>query len=85
MARNVRGEAPSADRPGPGAIVEEVLERWPETAPVFMRLKMACVGCDIAGFETLAEAAAAYGIAVERLLGDLYSAVRGRGAAEEAQ
>jgi hybrid cluster-associated redox disulfide protein len=40
-------------------------------ARVFLRYRMHCAGCVIAPFETLAEACAAYGIPVERLLRDL--------------
>lgn len=73
-----------AERPEAGSVVAIVMERWPETAPIFMRLRMACVGCDVAGFETVAEAAAAYGIAVDRLVAELQAAVMGRDPAGEA-
>jgi len=36
----------------------DVLARWPQTISVFMCHRMACVGCPIAPFETLAEVAA---------------------------
>lgn len=74
----------AAERPEAGSVVAFVMERWPETAPIFLRLKMACVGCDVAPFETVAEAAAAYGIAVERLVAELQAAVIGRESAGEA-
>jgi hybrid cluster-associated redox disulfide protein len=51
--------------------VAEVLERWPETIPVFFRYRMACVGCPIAPFETLAEVAAIYRLDVSRFLNEL--------------
>jgi hybrid cluster-associated redox disulfide protein len=51
--------------------VAEVLERWPETIPVFCRYRMACVGCPIAPFETVAEVAAIYGLDVTRFLNEL--------------
>lgn len=40
--------------------VEEVISRCPQAGAVFTRLRMACVGCVMAPFETLVEAAAAY-------------------------
>ena len=40
--------------------VEDVLTRWPETADVFGRHNMACVGCPVAPFYTVSEAAAIY-------------------------
>ena len=40
--------------------VEDVLTRWPETADVFGRHNMACVGCPVAPFYTVSEAAEIY-------------------------
>lgn len=50
-------ESPALER----RVVAEVLGRWPQTARVFLDRRMACVGCPIAGFETIGEAATAYG------------------------
>jgi hybrid cluster-associated redox disulfide protein len=54
----------------------EVLERWPETIPVFFRYRMACVGCPIAPFETLAEVAAIYGLDRECLVNELRQTIQ---------
>lgn len=51
--------------------VAEVMDRWPQTIPVFFRYRMACVGCPIARFETLAEVAAIYGLNLSRFLNEL--------------
>jgi hybrid cluster-associated redox disulfide protein len=40
--------------------VSELLKRHPYTVAVFMRRRMACVGCAIADFHTIAQAAALY-------------------------
>lgn len=40
--------------------VAEVTEKWPATAIVFAAHGMACVGCAMARFDTLADAATAY-------------------------
>ena len=40
--------------------VEEVLMRWPQTAVVFTRHNMACVGCPVAPFYSVSEAANVY-------------------------
>lgn len=40
--------------------VGEFLDRWPETVSVFNRNGMACPGCAMAPFMTIAEACAAY-------------------------
>ncbi len=55
--------------------VEEILNQWPGTVPVFMRHRMACVGCDLAGFETLAEAVSIYGLDLAIFLDELHQAV----------
>ena len=55
--------------------VEEILNQWPDTAPVFMRHHMACVGCDLAGFETLAEAVSIYGLNLAVFLDELQHAI----------
>jgi hybrid cluster-associated redox disulfide protein len=51
--------------------VAEVLECWPETIPVFFRYRMACVGCPIAPFETLAEVVAIYRVDLTQFLNEL--------------
>lgn len=38
---------------------------------VFLRYHMACIGCSMAAFETLAEAARIYKIPLERLVSEL--------------
>jgi hybrid cluster-associated redox disulfide protein len=55
--------------------VEETLEQWPETAVVFNDYNMACIGCVIAPFCTLAAAANDYGIAEDELLANLQRAI----------
>jgi hybrid cluster-associated redox disulfide protein len=52
----------------PDQLVEEVLHAHPQAARVFIRHRMACVGCPMAPFMTVAEAAAAYDLPTERLL-----------------
>ena len=56
--------------------VEEILNRWPATVPVFMRHRMACVGCDLAGLETLAEAVSIYGLNLAFFMDELHQAVK---------
>lgn len=51
--------------------VEETLQRWPQTARVFIARRMACVGCPIAPFETLDEAGAIYRLDGETFLHEL--------------
>lgn len=56
--------------------VAEVLRRWPETIPVFFRHSMACVGCAMASFETLADVAAIYGLQLSRFLSELQQTIQ---------
>ncbi len=48
--------------------VAEVISRCPDAGAVFMQLRMACVGCAMAPFETLAEAVAAYHLEPDQIL-----------------
>lgn len=51
--------------------VAELLECYPQAARLFLRHRMACVGCDIAAFHTPAEAAVIYGMDAEQFLHEL--------------
>lgn len=63
--------------------VTEVLDRWPATVAVFERRGMACLGCAMARFYTVGEAASEYGLEVEDLLGELRRATQGEGGGQE--
>jgi len=43
-------------------MVAEVLRRWPGTLHVFLRYRLACVGCIMARFERLADVPRVYGL-----------------------
>ena len=47
--------------------VAEIMSRWPATISVFMAYKMHCIGCPIAIFHTLAEAAREHRLDLTRL------------------
>jgi hybrid cluster-associated redox disulfide protein len=57
--------------------VEEVLERWPQTAPVFNHYRSACVGCALSPFCTLEDVAGTYHLNLTIFLADLRAAVDG--------
>ncbi len=63
--------------------VDDLLTRFPRTASVFVHRRMACVGCDVARFETLAEACRIYRQPLVAFLSDLCDAA-GRGADQSA-
>jgi hybrid cluster-associated redox disulfide protein len=52
-------------------IVGDVIERWPATVTVFHGHGMACPGCAMAPFMTVAESAAAYGLKAADLVREL--------------
>ena len=57
-------------------VVAEVLDRWPETIPVFLKYKMDCVGCSMSAFETLSEAAQIYHLPLELFVQDLQNVIQ---------
>lgn len=65
------GRAAISDR----MVVAEVLAQWPETAAVFMRRRMACVGCTMAAFDTVAAVSEVYGFGLEAFIAELQAAV----------
>lgn len=59
------------------ATVAHVLHRWPQTIPVFMRHRMACVGCSLAAFGTLEEATRVYGLDLADFVNELDNVIQG--------
>jgi hybrid cluster-associated redox disulfide protein len=56
--------------------VDRLLGLHPQAAQVFIRHGMACVGCFISGFHTLAEVAAIYGIEEQSFLDELHHGIQ---------
>ncbi len=56
--------------------LEELFQRWPETAVIFQRHQMACVGCVVAPFYTVADAAGIYGLDLAEFLEELLPIIR---------
>lgn len=56
--------------------VEDVLTRSPHAAGVFLGHRMACMGCTMAPFDTVADAADAYGLDPHRFADELVEAIR---------
>jgi hybrid cluster-associated redox disulfide protein len=57
------------------SVVEDVMRDWPATIRVFLDFKLACVGCPIATFHTLADSCHEHGIAEAPFLAALREAV----------
>ncbi|MCA9937245.1 MAG: hypothetical protein KC418_01275 [Anaerolineales bacterium] len=55
--------------------IEAVLTRWPATMAVFNGHKMACVGCILARFYTVADAVAIYGLSLPAFVVELRAAI----------
>ena len=56
-------------------IVADVLARWPQVIPVFLKYKMKCVGCSMAAFEVLTDALRIYGIPADQFLDEVNGVV----------
>ena len=53
----------------------EVVNKYPDTVPVFMYAGMGCIGCMAARFETIDQGATAHGIDVDALVDALNEVV----------
>ncbi len=62
----------------PDSTLGYVLTRHKETASVFVRLRMACVGCPMSSFETLEDAARIYGLPLTELVTALEQVISNR-------
>ncbi|CAO3382689.1 DUF1858 domain-containing protein [Azospirillum argentinense] len=69
----------TAALPSSSDLVEDVLERWPSTIAVFLAHRMACPGCPMARFQTVAEVADDYGLDSDALLADFARAIAAEG------
>jgi hybrid cluster-associated redox disulfide protein len=59
----------------PQLTVAELLSQWPQAIPVFFRHRMTCVGCSMAGFDTLEDVSAIYHLPLSSFLQELEQAV----------
>ncbi len=51
--------------------IDEILENYPEAEEVLIMHGMNCIGCQAAQFETLADAAKAHGLDVNKLVDEM--------------
>ncbi|MDI7277558.1 MAG: DUF1858 domain-containing protein [Anaerolineae bacterium] len=54
--------------------IAEVVQKYPQTVPVFLAHGLMCFGCAIARFENVEQGAKAHGIDVDALMEDLNAA-----------
>mgnify|MGYP000846726178 FL=1 len=55
--------------------IQECVEKYPESVPVFFKHGLGCLGCAAAHFETIEQGAAAHGIDIDALIADLNKVV----------
>jgi hybrid cluster-associated redox disulfide protein len=56
--------------------VAEILDRWPQTIPVFLRYQTSCVGCSMNIFETLDDAMRIYHLQQTNFFRDLERSIQ---------
>ncbi len=56
--------------------MDAIMRAWPVTIRVLLDSHLLCVGCPIAPFHSVADAAREHGVEQARLVGDLRAAIR---------
>jgi len=59
----------------PDLTLTDLMNKWPETIPVFMRHRMLCVGCYIGPFHTVTDACLEYDLDLEGFYDELRQAI----------
>jgi hybrid cluster-associated redox disulfide protein len=57
------------------SLVQDVVERHPQTITIFARHRLQCVGCNISPFHTIADSTREHALSIEPLLGELNQVV----------
>ena len=57
------------------SIIGDVLDAYPQTAPVFMAIGMHCLGCPASRGESIADACMVHGVNVDELIAELKKVV----------
>lgn len=55
--------------------ISDLLRDYPQAIPVFLKHRMACVGCSMAAFETIESATSIYGIAPDAFMKEVMTAI----------
>ncbi|AMV72306.1 DUF1858 domain-containing protein [Desulfuromonas carbonis] len=58
--------------------IEEIVQRYPETIPVFKRFGLDCMDCQIAAFEAVEHGAGVHHVDIDDLLARLNAVIRNR-------
>jgi hybrid cluster-associated redox disulfide protein len=70
--------ATDLEKLSPSLTVKDLLDRYPLALPVFIRLRLLCVGCPTEAFHTLADVAREHDLDIDDLMRSLQSAITGR-------
>jgi len=71
-----KGEIMNKDKISEDMTIKEVIDTYPETAMVFMKYNVGCIGCLAASFEKVKDIATVHGIDIKALVKDLNLAVQ---------
>jgi hybrid cluster-associated redox disulfide protein len=55
--------------------IKEVIDKYPETIPVFAKYNIGCIGCLAASFEKIKDIAVVHGLDVKSFVKDLNSSL----------
>jgi hybrid cluster-associated redox disulfide protein len=59
----------------PNLLVADLLNRWPQTTPIFIRHRLYCVGCLMSPFDTLSEVVSNYHLPEQSFFAELRQAI----------
>ncbi len=59
-------------------LIEEVVQRFPETVEVFQQYGVGCVGCSAAQYDNVEQGAVLHGVDVEQLVKELNACLTAR-------
>ncbi len=52
-------------------LIDDAMRKWPETLPVLIRYNMQCIGCPLANFHTVSDAAVEHNMEDTAFLDDM--------------
>ena len=58
--------------------IEDILRQYPQTIPVFRKLGLDCVQCQLSQFESLENGAKVHGIDLQSMLADLNDSIEAK-------
>lgn len=57
-------------------LIKDIVEKYPQTLPVFGQFRMGCLGCSGALFETVGQGAGAHGVNADEMVKALNEAIK---------